>query len=100
MSNSEHSLDRQKRRHAGPLIGMALVVILAMAGLFWWLSYEAAEAPGPTGADVQIDGRTGAESGAESTGPAEDAATTPLPRSEAAAQGEGQDPADAADTAP
>lgn len=62
MSNPEHSLNRQKRRHAGPLIGMAVVVIAALSGLVWWLTYEAAEAPAPAGAETQIDGRTGTDS--------------------------------------
>lgn len=65
MSNPEPSLDRSRRRHAGPLVGITLVVILAIAGLFWWLSYEAAEAPAPEGAEAQVDGRTGEESDAD-----------------------------------
>jgi hypothetical protein len=71
MSNSEHSLDRQKRRHAGPLIGMALVVMVAIAGLVWWLGYEVAEAPAPEGAEAQVDGRTG------DVVPVEDTTTSP-----------------------
>ena len=59
MSQPEDDLQSQKRRHKGPLIGMAAVLIFA-AGLFvWWLTYEVAESDPPEGSDVQIDGRTG-----------------------------------------
>lgn len=40
-------LRRERERHAGPLIGIALVVIFAVALLFWWLMDEAADSPGP-----------------------------------------------------
>jgi len=59
MSNTEPSLDRAKRWHAGPLIGMAVVVIAATLGLVWWIGYEVVEAPEPAGAAAQVDGRTG-----------------------------------------
>lgn len=45
--NLRPDLRRERERHAGPLIGMALVVIFAVALMFWWLMDEAAEAPGP-----------------------------------------------------
>lgn len=59
MSHTDNNVQRQKRRHRGPLIGMAVVVIFALVLLVWWLGYEAYEADGPQGAPAQIDGRTG-----------------------------------------
>lgn len=46
MSAPDTNVDRQKRRHAGPLVGMAVVVIFALAllfGLYVWLTAEAEE---------------------------------------------------------
>lgn len=40
MSASDHSLDKQKRRHRGPLVGMAVVVVLVVIGFVWWLGHE------------------------------------------------------------
>lgn len=45
--NLRPDLRRERERHAGPLIGIALVVIFAVALIFWWLMDEAADAPGP-----------------------------------------------------
>lgn len=59
MSNTEPSLDRQRKRHAGPLIGMAVVVLFALGYLLWWIYYEVDAAPQPQGAEEQVDGRTG-----------------------------------------
>ncbi|WP_145109533.1 hypothetical protein [Cereibacter sediminicola] len=63
MSASDNNIDKQKRRHRGPLIGIAVVVIFALGYLVWWFGYEVAEGNPPQGADVQMDGRTG-ETGA------------------------------------
>ncbi|MBQ1202732.1 MAG: DUF2273 domain-containing protein [Loktanella sp.] len=48
MSHSENNLDRQVKRHKGPLIGISAGLIFVAIILFWWLGTEAAEAPGPT----------------------------------------------------
>lgn len=40
-------LGREGRRHIGPLIGMALVVIFALGMLFWWLTESAVQSTGP-----------------------------------------------------
>ncbi len=53
--NLRPDLRRERERHAGPLIGIALVVIFAVALLFWWLMDEAAEAPGPNTTIEQND---------------------------------------------
>lgn len=53
--NLRPDLRRERERHAGPLIGIALVVIFAVALLFWWLMDEAADAPGPNTTIEQND---------------------------------------------
>ncbi len=40
MSAPEPDLARQQRRHRGPLVGMALAVLLAILGFVWWLGHE------------------------------------------------------------
>lgn len=40
MSAPDHTLERQQRRHRGPLVGMAVVVGLVIAGFVWWLGHE------------------------------------------------------------
>lgn len=81
--NLRPDLRRDRERHAGPLIGIALVVIFAVAIIFWWMMDEAADAPGP-GNDVTIEQNDIAPPAAEGEGatdlpdPAPDA-TTPEP---------------------
>ncbi|WP_322892387.1 MULTISPECIES: hypothetical protein [unclassified Yoonia] len=73
MSHSENNVDRQVKRHKGPLYGMIAVVVFAAVLLFWWLGTEVDEAPGmegeaapasqtspdqTTGTDPIIDGET------------------------------------------
>ncbi len=53
--NLRPDLQRERERHAGPLIGIALVVLFALALLFWWMMDEAAEAPGPNTTIEQND---------------------------------------------
>lgn len=59
MSHSENNIDRQVRRHKGPLIGFVAIGIFVAGLLVWWLGSEFSESDGPEGAPVQIDGRTG-----------------------------------------
>ena len=46
MSHSENNIDRQVKRHKGPLYGMIAVVAFVAVLLVWWLSREVDEAPG------------------------------------------------------
>ncbi|TNF20760.1 MAG: hypothetical protein EP318_09705 [Rhodobacteraceae bacterium] len=65
MSAPDTNLEKQKRRHKGPLAGIKLglaVVALLFAGFLVWTF---AQSDGPEGAETQIDGRTGAETGSE-----------------------------------
>ena len=42
MSAPQTNIEKQKRRHRGPLIGMALVTIFGVAMIFFWLMGESA----------------------------------------------------------
>ncbi len=61
MSQPESDLNTQKRRHAGPLIGITAVLIFVAVILTWWFGSEAVDGQAPAGAETQIDGRTGEE---------------------------------------
>ncbi|MGI3170810.1 hypothetical protein ACRARG_16795 [Pseudooceanicola sp. C21-150M6] len=58
MSAPDTNLDRQARQHRFPLWGIiaALVFGAAMGAA---ITFTATDASGPSGADMQIDGRTG-----------------------------------------
>jgi hypothetical protein len=59
MSSSEKDLDRQVKRHKGPLLGFVAIVIFSTIIGLWWLNAEFGRSDGPRGAETQIDGRTG-----------------------------------------
>ncbi|MDO9581825.1 MAG: hypothetical protein Q7J24_01745 [Desulfomicrobium sp.] len=59
MSAPQTNLEKQKRRHRGPLIGMIVVVLAVGLYYLWWVGYEVAESDPPQGSQIQIDGRTG-----------------------------------------
>jgi len=59
MSAPQTNIEKQKRRHRGPLVGMIVVVIAVGLGYLWWVGYEVAESNPPQGSQTQIDGRTG-----------------------------------------
>lgn len=61
MSQPEPDLNTQKRRHAGPLIGIIAVLGFVALILAWFFGTEAIEGNAPVGAETQIDGRTGEE---------------------------------------
>ncbi len=61
MSAPQTNIEKQKRKHKGPLIGMAIGVVFAVGMLALLIGYTADEAGAPDGAEIQIDGRTGAE---------------------------------------
>ena len=66
MSAPDTNVEKQSRRHKGPIIGIALAV--AFGGLMALLMTGTSIFRGeePEGANVQIDGRTGAEEPVES----------------------------------
>ncbi len=47
MSAPDTNIEKQKRRHLGPLIGMALVALFGVAMIFFWLMHEAANSDPP-----------------------------------------------------
>lgn len=60
MSSPHTDIRTQRRRHRGPLIGMAVVVLFGVLLIVYWLFEEAADANPPVGAEVHIDDRIGA----------------------------------------
>lgn len=66
MSAPQTNIEKQKKRHRGPLIGMALVAIFGVGMIFFWLMDEAASTDAP--ADVP--------QGLEETVPAQPLPTT------------------------
>lgn len=81
MSAPQTNIEKQKRRHRGPLVGMIVVVIAVGLGYLWWVGYEVAESDPAQGTQTQIDGRTGEQVIPE---------TTPSESDPAAVQGEQQ----------
>ncbi len=59
MSAPQTNLERQKRRHRGPLIGMIAVVAFALLLFFAFNVYTAEQGQTPEATAPQIDGRTG-----------------------------------------
>lgn len=51
MSAPRTNLEKQRRRHWGPLLGMALVTLFAVAVIVYWLAEEMAQSdpPSPAG---------------------------------------------------
>lgn len=45
MTPPDTKLSKQKRRHAGPLVGLALVAIIAVGVILYWISDEVVTAP-------------------------------------------------------
>ncbi len=47
MSAPRTNIEKQKRRHIGPLIGMAVVVVFAVGLILYWQFEEAARGDAP-----------------------------------------------------
>ena len=58
MSAPKTNLETEKRRHMGPLIGMALVVIFGVGLIIYWQFEEAAHGNSPT-PDTVVPTETG-----------------------------------------
>ena len=59
MSAPNTNIEKQAERHRGPLSGMAIGLMFAgilLLGLIGWTVYNGGE---PSGAETQVDGRTG-----------------------------------------
>lgn len=48
MSAPQTNIEKQKRWHRGPLIGMAVVAIFGVGMIFFWLMHEASNGDSPT----------------------------------------------------
>lgn len=59
MSAPDTNLEKQKRRHKGPLGGMKLVLGLVALLFAAFVIWSFAASDGPEGAETQVDGRTG-----------------------------------------
>lgn len=53
MSAPQTNIEVQKRRHRGPLIGMAVVVVFAVGLIVYWLIKEAANGDSPQNPDSE-----------------------------------------------
>ncbi|WP_054005889.1 hypothetical protein [Cypionkella psychrotolerans] len=51
MSAPNTNIEKQARRHRGPLIGMALVVVFGVALILYWLFEESAKSDPPAPQD-------------------------------------------------
>jgi hypothetical protein len=61
MSAPKTNLKKQSRRHAGPLIGMAVVAIAGVGLITWLYMSYAFEAEAPEGAETQVESGVGTE---------------------------------------
>jgi hypothetical protein len=72
MSAPQTNIEKQRRRHRGPLIGMALVVVFGVLLITWWLFEEASQAsnttPTPAVSTTNVPASTGAQPVAPSGG--------------------------------
>ncbi|MFN4130663.1 MAG: hypothetical protein ACK4GC_12750 [Paracoccaceae bacterium] len=87
MSAPQTNIEKQKRRHRGPLIGMIVAVIAVVIGFVWWLGYEVTESDPVVSPQGQIDGRTGDQVPADAPFTAPSTGTLPVQRSEQASPG-------------
>lgn len=61
MSAPQTNIEKQQRRHRGPLLGMIAVVLAVGLGYLFMVTDEVADSNPPEGSQTQIDGRTGEE---------------------------------------
>ena len=59
MSPPDTNLEKQKRRHWGPLWGIGLAVLFAVGLFLWWITYVVEQGGPPQGAETRINGATG-----------------------------------------
>jgi hypothetical protein len=59
MGAPDTNLERQKRRHRWPLIGIGVAVAFGVGMMLFWLFGTVSDATPPEGAETQIDGTTG-----------------------------------------
>lgn len=60
MSAPDTELEKQKSRHRGPLLGLAVCIVAAALMFLGYLTITAERGQTPNDTGAQIDGRTGA----------------------------------------
>ncbi|OYU38847.1 MAG: hypothetical protein CFE33_13525 [Pseudorhodobacter sp. PARRP1] len=76
MSAPNTNIEKQARRHRGPLIGMALAALFGVALIVYWLMQESAQSNPPAPQD-QIEQQSGAAPA--TSAPATSTPVTPAP---------------------
>ena len=73
MSAPQTNLDKQGRRHRGPLVGMAIVVVFAVGLMFIWLMDESSggQTPGDAAVKPEEAGAPVVSDPPSETGPAD-----------------------------
>jgi hypothetical protein len=56
MSAPEPDMNRQVKRHKGPLLGFIAILVFVSVLIVWWLGREIDEAEAPAGPDAPLDG--------------------------------------------
>ncbi len=59
MSAPKTNIEVQKKRHWGPLLGIAVVLLFAALITAWFMGWLAVTGDTPRDVNTQIDGRTG-----------------------------------------
>ncbi|MGR3486060.1 MAG: hypothetical protein ACU0BF_11995 [Paracoccaceae bacterium] len=67
MSAPETNIEKQEKRHKGPLIGMGAMVAWSVGLLILFVAFMAWSGDSPEGAETVIDGRTGEATPAETS---------------------------------
>jgi hypothetical protein len=68
MSAPQTNIEKQKKRHKGPLIGMALAVVFGVGLIFFWLMDEAADGQSPLDPEPASEATTAPQAGTAPTG--------------------------------
>ena len=82
MSAPHTDIDKQQRRHKGPIWGMVAVVVVALLALFWWMSADenAEDQAAPEVTEQTAPSDTATAPATDQSAPA-DTATAPATRS-------------------
>ena len=81
MSAPRTNIEKQLRQHRGPIIGMAVILLVVLLGFVWWLADETddPQMPGDTPVEEMTTPATPAPPADATTAPAPEAGTEPAP---------------------